>query len=109
MFPGCLLMPLFLGGAAFWVLGPPWSWVPFTVLFALAVVPLLLGGPARIATAAPSAAQSVSGTLSLTMLLAIGVAIGVALRGRWMDLIPCAVVFLISALLWPKLRTLGPM
>ena len=109
MLPGCLTMPLSLVGAAFWIFGPSWSWVPFTLIFVLLLVPTLAAGPKRIAAAAPTAAQSMSATFSLTLVLAIAVAIGLLIRGRYLELPLCILVFVASGLLWPRLRTLGPM
>jgi len=107
--PALLLMPMFLVGAALWVFGPWWSWIPFSSLFALLTIVTLLAGPSRIRFATPIAAQSTSSTFSLTLLLAIATGVGLLFQGRYWELILCALVFIVSALMWPLLRTLGPL
>ena len=102
-------MPVFIASAAFWVFGPAWSWIPFMAIFVIVTLITLIAGPSRIALEAPSAAQSTSSTFSLTMLLAIAMAIGLFLKGRYWELILCVIVFIISGLTWPRLRTLGPL
>jgi hypothetical protein len=109
MFPGCLLVPVFLALGLFWVFGPSWSWIPFVALFGLLVVLVLAAGPDRVATESPTAAQSTSGTFSATLLMAIGIAIGLLIQARYWDLIPCGTIFAISAALWPRLRALPPL
>ena len=107
--PGCLLIPVFLVCAAFWVFGTAWSWIPFIVIFMIVTLITLIAGPSRIAIETPSAAQSTSSTFSLTMLLAIALAIGLFFKGRYWELILCVIVFIASGLIWPRLRTLGPL
>ena len=107
--PGCLLMPIFIACAVFWVFGPGWSWIPFSGFFGVLTLITLIAGPSRIAFEAPSAGQWTSSTFSLTMFLAIAIGICLIIKGRYLELIPCAIVFIISGLLWPKLRTLGPL
>ena len=106
--PGCLLIPVFVVCAVFWVFGPAWSWVPFMVIFVIVTLMTLIAGPSRIVLETPSAAQSTSSTFSLTMLLAIAMAIGLFLKGRYWELILCVIVFIVSGLTWPRLRTIGP-
>ena len=107
--PGCLLTPLFMVFAAFWVFGPAWSCIPFMLIFLIVTLITYIAGPSRIAFETPSAAQSTSSTFSLTMLLAIAIAIGLFFKGRYWELFLCVVVFIISGLTWPRLRTLGPL
>jgi len=56
MLPGLILMPVFIGTAAFWIFGPTWSWTPFTSVFVLLTLITLVASPARIKSEAPSAA-----------------------------------------------------
>jgi len=107
--PALLLMPMFLVGAVLWVFGPWWSWIPFNSLFALLAIVTLLAGPSRIRFITPIAAQSTSSTFSFTLLLAIAVGVGLLLQGCYWKLILFAFVFIVSALMWPLLRTLGPL
>lgn len=107
--PALLLMPLFLAGAVLWVFGPWWSWIPFNSLFALLAIVTALAGPSRIRFSTPIAAQSTSSTFSLTLLLAIAISVGLLFQGRYWELILSALVFLVSALMWPLLRSLGPL
>lgn len=108
MFPGMVLIPLFLITGAFWAFGPAWSWIPFNALFWLLTIITLIAGPSRIAITTPMAAQSTSSTFSFTLLLAIGIAVALFLFGRYWELVLCGAVFLVSGLMWPRLRTLGP-
>lgn len=108
MFPGPLLILVFFGFGAFWAFGPDWSWLPFNVLFWLLVVISIAAGPARMAIMYPITAQSVSSTFSLTLFLSIAVAVALTLHGRYWELLLCGAVFLVSGLLWPRLRSVGP-
>ena len=106
---GCLPDVLFLLAAAFWAFGPKWSWIPFLALYAILLLSVLVPGPRRIAAVTPMAAQQCSSLFSLIGLVIVGVAIALIVRHRYWEIAPCAVVFLASSALWPKLRTLGPM
>ena len=107
--PGIILIPLFVITGAFWAFGPSWSWIPFNLLFWLLTIITLLARPSRIAVTAPMTAQSTSGTFSLTLLLAIAIAVALFFYDRYWELILCGAVFLSSGLIWPRLRTLGPL
>jgi len=107
--PGCLLMPIFIACGIFWVFGPDWSCVPFLLVFGVLTAITLVAGPSRIAVQTPSAAQSTSSTYSLTMLLSIGIGIGLFFKERYWELIICVIILLMSGLIWPRLRTLGPL
>ena len=107
--PGCLLMPIFLICGAFWVFGPSWSWIPFNFVFGLLAIITMIAGPSRITYQAPSAAQWTSSTFSLTLFLSIAIGIGLLFKERYWEIVLCVIVLLISAIMWPKLRTLGPL
>jgi hypothetical protein len=108
MLPGILLMPIFLVAGGLWAFGPTWSWIPFNALFWLLAVITLVAGPRRLSLMSPISAQSTSATLSLTLLLSIGIAAALIFYERYWELVPCVAVFLVSGLLWPRLRTHGP-
>ncbi len=108
LMPGILLMPVFVIAAAFWAFGPTWSWIPFNAVFWLLAVITFAAGPRRVTLMSPMSAQSTSGTFSLTLLLFIGVAAVLIFHERYWEMVLCAAVFLVSAFLWPRLRTLGP-
>ncbi len=107
--PGCLLIPIFIACGIFWIFGPNWSSVPFLLVFGVLTAITLVAGPSKIAVQTPSAAQSTSSTYSLTMLLSIGIGIGLFFKERYWELIFCVFIFLLSGLIWPRLRTLGPL
>ena len=107
--PGCLLAPLFIACGAFWIFGPSWSWIPFVLAFGVLTAITFMAGPSRLVIETPAAAQSTSSTYSLIMFIAIGVGIGLVFRGRYWELILCVLVLISSAMIWPKLRTLGPL
>ncbi|MFZ0482454.1 MAG: hypothetical protein WAL93_03605, partial [Desulfobacterales bacterium] len=89
--------------------GPGWSWIPFNGFFGILTLITLIAGPSRIASETPSAAQWTSSTFSLTMFLAIAIGIGLIFKERYLELISCAIVFILSGLIWPKFRTFGPL
>lgn len=109
MFPGIIMMPIFLIGAGLWAFGPAWSWIPFNALFWTLTLITLAARLDRIAVTTPMAAQSTSATFSLTLLLSIAIAVALLYRGRYWELVPCGAVFLASGFMWPRLRSLGPM
>ena len=109
MFPGIILIPLFLIAGGFWAFGPHWSWTPFNAVFWLVTFITLAARPNRLVMTSPMAAQSMSATFSLTLILSIAVAAALFFRERYWELITCGAVFLASGYIWPRLRTLGPM
>jgi len=109
MFPGIILMPLFIVAGGFWAFGPAWSWIPFNAAFWLLTLITLAANPNRLAVKTPMAAQSTSATFSLILILAIAMAAALIFRERYWELILCGAVFVVSGFMWPRLRTLGPM
>jgi hypothetical protein len=107
--PGCLLAPLFIACGIFWVFGPSWSWIPFLLGFGVLTAITFMAGPSSLVIETPAAAQSTSSTYSLIMFIAIGVGIGLLFKGRYWEVILCVIVLILSGLIWPKLRTLGPL
>jgi len=104
MFPGLILIPIFVGTGIFWVFGPAWSWIPFVAIYAFVIIITLAAGINRIVLEAPSAAHSMSNTFSFMRWLAIAIAVGIIFNGQLWELILSTGVFLSSLELWLKIR-----
>ena len=104
---GCLLMPVFIAGAALWIFGPIWGWIPFMALFGFIILTTICLTPARLKAEAPITTQSFSALLAFVMLLTIPIGIGVIVRGMYWELSLCAAIYLVSALTWPSLHVIG--
>ena len=108
MFPGKVLVSIFLISGGFWAFGPTWSWIPFNAVFWILTLATLAAGPYRVALTTPMTAQSVSSAFSFTLLGSIFIGLSLVFHQRYWELILCCGVFLTSGLMWPKLRMQNP-
>lgn len=104
---GCLLVPVFIAGAALWIFGPTWGWIPFITLFSLIILMIILARPTRMKAEAPITTHSFAGLLSIVWYLTVPISIGVIVRGMYWELGICAAIFIIAGPISQRLHIAG--